>query len=166
MCCRLHQVQASRSGGSHPMKFFVQGVPVPKGSAKAFYNKRIGRAQVVQDNAERQKPWASLISLTAAQETGSPLWKGPVSLSLVFTMPRPKKHYFTGKRAHVLRPDAPVWHTSHTGDLDKLVRLVKDSLTGIVWVDDCQVAQLDNVKKVYGATPGVDIEVVELEEDW
>lgn len=147
------------------MKFFVKGTPVPKGSAKAFYNKHLGRAQVVQDNAERQKPWASLISMTAIQETGSPMWKGAVALSLIFVMPRPKKHYFGGKRAHVLRPDAPTWHTSHTGDLDKLVRCVKDALTGIVWVDDCQVARIDGVEKVYGETTGVWIRVRELTEN-
>jgi crossover junction endodeoxyribonuclease RusA len=149
------------------MKIFIPGVPVPKGSAKAFYNKHLGRAQVIQDNSERQKPWASLISTIAAMEwTGRPMIVGPVSLSLKFHMPRPKKHFFTGKRAHVLRPDAPMWHTSHTGDLDKLIRCVKDALTGIVWVDDCQVAHMGDMSKVYSDTPGVDIEIVEMGEGW
>jgi len=146
------------------MKFFVPGIPVPKGSAKAFYNKHLGRAQVVQDNHERQKPWASLISTIAIEQTGSPLFKGPVSLSLRFHMPRPKKHYFTGKRSRILRPDAPAWHTSHTGDLDKLVRCVKDALTGIVWVDDCQVAHMGDTRKFYSETPGVEIEIREIAE--
>jgi crossover junction endodeoxyribonuclease RusA len=146
------------------MKFFVPGVPVPKGSAKAFYNKHTGRAQVVQDNSERQKPWASLISTIAIEKTGSPLFRGPVCLSCKFVMPRPKKHFFTGKRSHVLRPDAPHWHTSHTGDLDKLVRCLKDALTGIVWVDDCQVARMGDVEKIYGSVPGVEVEVEGLEE--
>ena len=47
--------------------FFVPGTPVAKGSAKAFYNKKAKRAFVVQDNSERQKPWASLISLKAEE---------------------------------------------------------------------------------------------------
>ncbi|MFZ2809419.1 MAG: HNH endonuclease [Desulfosalsimonadaceae bacterium] len=33
--------------------FFVPGVPIPKGSAKAFYNKKLGRAMVVQDNRDK-----------------------------------------------------------------------------------------------------------------
>jgi len=44
-------------------RFFVEGTPITKGSAKAFVNPRTGRAVVVQDNAERQRPWAMLIEL-------------------------------------------------------------------------------------------------------
>lgn len=144
--------------------FWVPGVPVPKGSAKAFYNRRLGRAQVVQDNAGRQKPWASLISTIAMEQTGSPLYRGAISLSLRFVMPRPKSHYHTGKRSGILRPDAPTWHTARTGDLDKLVRCVKDALTGIVWVDDCQVARMGEIVKIYGEAPGVEIEIAEMAE--
>ncbi len=146
------------------ISFFVPGVPVPKGSAKAFINRRTGRAIVTQDNGGRQKPWASLISTVAYEQSGKPVIDGPVFLSLSFVMPRPKSHFFTGKRANVLRPDAPTWHTAHTGDLDKLVRCVKDALTGVIWKDDCQVACMGNVSKVYGDRPGVEITIKELEE--
>jgi Holliday junction resolvase RusA-like endonuclease len=147
------------------MKFFVQGIPVPKGSAKAFVikTKATGklRAIVTQDNREKQKPWASMIGVTA-QQLNQPMIDGPVSLSLAFILPRPKNHFGTGKNAAVLKASAPRWHVSKP-DLDKLTRCVKDALTGVIWHDDSQVAQLGNVSKTYGDVPGVLIGIWPLE---
>ncbi|MDT8419369.1 MAG: RusA family crossover junction endodeoxyribonuclease [Desulfuromonadales bacterium] len=145
----------------HAIQFFVPGTPVPKGSAKAFYNKHLGRAQVMQDNREKQKPWASLISFYAQRQMSSPTLAGPVRLSLEFTMPRLKAHFGTGKNSRSLKQNAPTWHISKP-DLDKLVRCVKDALTGIVWNDDSQVCELGKVRKVYGEQPGVLVKVEAL----
>jgi Holliday junction resolvase RusA-like endonuclease len=138
------------------VEFFVPGVPVPKGSAKAFYNKSAGKIIVQQDNRDRQKPWASLISVMA-QEQKPDLHHGPMRVRLSFIMPRPNSHYGTGKNADRLKPTAPTWHTSKP-DLDKLIRCVKDSLTGILWNDDSQVADL-LATKLYGDRAGVFIVV-------
>lgn len=139
------------------MKFFVSGTPVPKGSAKAFVVK--GRAIVTQDNGARQKPWASAIGWHAQQMMeGAPLIAGPVAIGLIFTMPRPLSHYGTGKNSRSLKETAPAWHIS-TPDLDKLIRCVKDALTGVVWRDDSHVASIDSATKVYGETPGVSISI-------
>jgi Holliday junction resolvase RusA-like endonuclease len=43
-------------------------------------------------------------------------------------------------------------------DLDKLVRAILDSLTGVVWRDDAQVVDIV-ARKVYAETPGVDIAI-------
>lgn len=141
--------------------FFVAGVPIPKGSAKAFVNKKTGRAIVTQTNREKQKPWASDISYHASKEHKSGLILGPVKLNLHFVMPRPKCHYGTGKNSACLKPGAPVWHIS-TPDLDKLTRCVKDALTGVIWKDDSQVCKMGEVTKQYGDKPGVFISVSEI----
>jgi Holliday junction resolvase RusA-like endonuclease len=133
--------------------FFVPGVPVPKGSAKAFVVK--GRAIVTQDNRAKQKPWASLITYTAEQYCrGMSEGNGPRSLVLTFFMPRPKSHYGTGKNAARVKPEAPEQHTKKP-DLDKLVRCVKDALTGVAWADDSQVSNLAACKIYRGDSPGV-----------
>lgn len=134
--------------------FFVPGTPVPKGSAKAFINRRTNRVQVMQDNREKQKPWASLIAYHAQQQFSGTLLTGPVCLSLEFTMPRLKGHYGSGKNTNRLKDTAPVWHVAKP-DLDKLIRCVKDALTGVVWRDDSQVCELGRVTKIYGDAPGV-----------
>jgi len=134
--------------------FFVAGVPVPKGSAKAFMNKGMRFPVVVQDNAERQKPWASMIGYTA-QRAGAEMMAGPVKVEAHFFMPRLKSHYGSGKKEGVIKANAPNFHISKP-DLDKLIRCIKDALTGIVWKDDSQVAEV-SASKVYSNLPGVRI---------
>lgn len=141
------------------INFFVSGVPVPKGSAKAFMRKEAKFPVVIQDNADRQKPWASSIGY-AAQQAGAEMLSGPVSIVITFYMPRPKSHFGTGKNADNLKPTAPIHHTSKP-DLDKLVRCVKDALTGIAWKDDSQVC-VGIVRKLYDTQPGADIRFCQL----
>lgn len=141
------------------ISFFVAGTPVPKGSAKAFIHHKTGKLQVMQTNREKQRPWASSVSFHAQEEMArhghSLIEVEPVVLSLQFVMPRPKAHYRNLKKAGLLlKPNAPSWHTS-TPDLDKLVRCVKDALTGIIWRDDRQVCFMKHVTKMYGRHPGV-----------
>ncbi len=139
--------------------FFVPGVPVPKGSAKAYVNKHTGRAQVMQDNRDRQKPWASAITLTAI-ELGAQVTTSPVGVYLVFFMPRLKSHFGTGKNSHAVKQNAPALHVSKP-DLDKLVRCVLDALTGVAWIDDSQVFEI-HATKIYRSSPGVNITVEPL----
>jgi Holliday junction resolvase RusA-like endonuclease len=138
------------------VSFFVAGIPVPKGSAKAFMNKGMRFPVVVQDNAEKQRPWASSIGY-AAQQEGAGMISGPVEIKIVFYMPYLKSHYGTGKNANTLKANAPTYHTSKP-DLDKLIRCVKDALTGIAWRDDSQVAVV-SAGKCYGLNPGAQISV-------
>jgi crossover junction endodeoxyribonuclease RusA len=123
------------------ISFTAYGIPAPKGSTKAFYRPGM-RFPVVTDDCKRTRPWAAIIkgaAIDALKGTVSiPLALGPVSLAVVFYMPRPKS--------------LPKKVTEHTKkpDLDKLVRALKDALTGIVWTDDSQVVQLQ-ARKVYVA---------------
>ena len=147
------------------LSFFVPGIPVPKGSAKAFVVK--GRAIVCQDNAARQKPWASSISYTAMQEMKfqKPV-AGAVAISLTFHMPRPKSHYGTGSNSTLVKSSAPRQHVSKP-DLDKLIRCVKDALTGVVWNDDSQVCRIELAEKKYETVSrgtGVTISVTTIDE--
>ncbi len=142
------------------VSFFVPGVPVAKGSATAFYNRKLGRAFVVQTNKTRQRPWVSIISLKAHEFFTEAIPDMPFSIKLYFSMPRPKAHFT--KRG--LRDGAPVFHRS-TPDIDKLARAVLDALTSIVWKDDSQVAVMVT-HKIYSDTPGVTIEVEPIAPVW
>jgi len=82
-----------------------------------------------------------------------------IQIRLAFVMPRPKSHYGTGKNAATLKRFVPSYHTSKP-DLDKLIRCVKDALTGVAWKDDSQVCEVVADKK-YGETPGVNVEIEE-----
>ena len=135
------------------VSFFVPGLPVPKGSARAFVVK--GHAVVVQDNAAKQRPWARSIAWTAKVPCVRPL-DVPVVVALAFVMPRPKAHL----GAHGLRAAFGAARPATRPDLDKLVRLVLDALTGIAWADDGQVVEI-HARKDYGERCGVMVTIQE-----
>lgn len=147
------------STSTDAISFFVPGVPAPGGSKRAFVVN--GRA-VVTDDCKRNKPWRQAVTLFAADAYhGDPL-TGPLVVEVVFTMPRPKSHYRTGKHAGVVRDDAPAWHTKKP-DATKLLRALEDALTGVLWTDDAVIAE-QRVDKVYGNRPGAYVTVWTLKE--
>ena len=106
--------------------------------------------RVTSDNP-RLKEWRDLVAYTAQQHVRGGQLSGAVTLRVVFQLARPAS---LPKRVttHVTKPD-----------LDKLVRSVGDSLSGVVYRDDSQVVQI-LARKVYaplGAPPGVHVEIEE-----
>ena len=104
------------------IEFRVVGIPKPGGSKRAFVNKHTGRANIV-DACKKNKQWRDSVASAAINADGyegSPLF-GPLELSVIFVMPRPKNHYRTGKFAGVLKLNAPDWHTNMP-DRTKLLR--------------------------------------------
>lgn len=140
------------------LRIFVPGTPVAKGSTHAFAHKTTGKIITIQSGRKRQKPWASLIALTAREGWIGGLEEGPVRVTLAFRFTRPKGHFRTGKYAGQLRPSAP-YHKLTLPDLDKLTRCVLDALTGVVWADDKQVTCCQASKGYEHARPGVHITV-------
>lgn len=119
--------------------FQVFGVPIPKGSMKAFMRPGMKFPVVTHDNL-KSKPWAEGVRLMAQQHApvGGP-WDGAVDLSVSFYLPRSKS---LPKR---------VIHATKKPDLDKLVRNIKDSLKGVVYLDDSQVIHTQSWK-MYAST--------------
>ena len=87
---------------------------------------------------------------------------GDIMLKLVFTMPRPKKHFRTGKYKHLLKDGVPEFHSS-TPDLDNLVKFVCDVIQGKgrFILDDRQICMLQ-AEKVYGFTGKTEIIIEEI----
>ena len=118
------------------IEFTVLGIPVPKGSTRAFAMMRNGKPFAVTTAANpKTKSWQDCVSSTAqfhAPKDGP--WTGPIALSINFYLPRPKS---LPKKVqhHVKRPD-----------LDKLIRAIKDALTGVIWRDDSQVTYVSAYK--------------------
>jgi len=133
--------------------FFVPGRPRPQGSMK-FINK--GKRSIPIQN-EKLEHWRSAMTMFAHEAMRGKAVADGVSLSLVFTFPRPKNHYRTGKYSHVLKDSSPD-RMLKAPDIDKLIRAVLDSLTGIVFVDDCEVDRIGTVKQ-WGPREGVEITV-------
>ena len=116
--------------------FFVAGKPIAQGSAKWIPSATTGKSiPIVNKNL---KPWRNTVALFAAQALAGRRAVGGVSLTLLFTLERPKCHYRTGKFSHLLKDDAPERHLQKP-DPDKLARAILDALTGVAYGDDCEV---------------------------
>lgn len=129
------------------VRFFARGLPKPQGSKRHVGN------GVMRESA-RVKPWRDTIGWTAKANRVE-LIPGPVSVRLIFVMPRPKRPAF---RIPAVAPD-----------LDKLCRAVFDALSGIAYEDDRRVVEV-SARKVYTdehperRVPGVDVFVEALSE--
>ena len=138
------------------LQIWVPGTPVPKGSAKAFIPRGWKRAIITQDNAAKQRPWASAITL-AARDAGCEPMDGPIDVEILFRMPRLRSHFGSGANADRLRDNAPLYPVCKP-DIDKLARCVLDALTGVCWRDDGQVTIL-TCRREYAIAPGAEITV-------
>ena len=87
---------------------------------------------------------------------------GPIRLTVLFAMPRPKSHYRTGKFKTILKPSAPHRHTSKP-DLDNMIKLVKDALNGVFYKDDSQICII-TANKTYSNTPQTIVYIEEVGE--
>jgi Holliday junction resolvase RusA-like endonuclease len=144
--------------------FQVNGDPKAQPRPRAFARNMGGGKFVARVfEAGTAEGWKSLIAIAAkVHRPASPLF-GAVLVNATFCFRRPKSHFRTGKNAHDLRPDAPMWHTGKP-DRDNLEKALLDALTqvGGFWSDDCQVCD-GTVRKMYSAQPGVFVEIKSLE---
>ncbi len=139
------------------IEFFVPGIPQPGGSKRAFVNKKTGRAIITEDNP-KSRPWRAVVvdRATAAMRGRAPL-TGPVWMSVIFYVLRPRGHYGTGRNQGTVKRSAPKAPMVRP-DYLKLTRSTEDALKGICWKDDSQVVEAHLYKR-YGERPGADVKV-------
>jgi crossover junction endodeoxyribonuclease RusA len=126
-----------------PYSFIVPGTAAPQGSKRLL-------GKVMVESSRRVHPWRSDVRTTALQNKPHD-WTmaGPVAVELVFWFPRPASHYGIKAGISYLKPTAPIEPiSSRVGDLDKLCRAILDALTGVAYLDDRQVVELD-ARKAY-----------------
>lgn len=145
--------------------FRVNAVPLamPRPHATSF----AGRAQVYNPTKRKNSDgqWvsngirefkASVREAAEAVYKGRPL-RGPLFLRIVFVLPRPQVMRWKTKAMprvrHSVKPD-----------LDNLEKTVKDSLKGVTWIDDSQVASVKKSKWIAAGNeqPHVEIEIKPL----
>lgn len=118
---------------------------------------------IVTDVNQKARPWMQSVRNAAAEvlPEGFELLRGPVNVKVTFSFARPKGHFRTGRSAGDMKRAAPHRHSS-TPDLDKLCRAIGDSLTGVVFADDRQIAAW-HAEKVYTVgSEGATVEIQEL----
>lgn len=140
--------------------FRVDGEPKAQPRPRAFV--RNGHARVY--DAGTAEGWKSAIAAAALPHRPTAPLDGPLTLAVVFLMPRPKSHYRPGRWARSdgydgeTKTGAPVHHTQKP-DLDNMVKAVKDALTQIgMWRDDCLVVE-ETVSKIWAERGGAEIRI-------
>lgn len=142
--------------------FVVDALPKGKGSMRPIKTKAGKVILAHSRDAVEFQELCSRAALRAVEElrAGSredPKLQGAVAARCVFHLPRPQGHFGTGSKASQLRNSAPE-HPAGKPDIDKLLRVVFDAMTGIVFHDDAQVVAIQAIK-VY-ATDHPHLEVV------
>ena len=128
------------------VRFSVSGKPEPKGSTRIVpLRGRQGARPIITSDNPMLKSWQYAVRISA-RALGAQLFTGPVDVWLVFRLARPKS--LPLRFAHPVRKP----------DVDKLTRAVLDAITGVLLRDDAQVVEL-HARKVFDATPGVDVAV-------
>jgi Holliday junction resolvase RusA-like endonuclease len=136
--------------------FVVMGEPKPQGRPRSCV--RGNHASAYEDKKDREDK----MNIRAQIVTQHPTLIGPgqpVALSLEYYLPRPKVHFDVKGNIKPRFMDAP--HVSRP-DCDNLEKKIKDSLSGIVWYDDCQVVRVEH-EKAYclpGEAPHTKIAVI------
>ena len=130
--------------------FVIEGKPKP------LQRHRATRRGIMYDPSKKDKADFLTRCLEFAPKT--PL-EGALWIELVFSMPRPKSHYRTGKNAGKLKDDSPTMHTKKP-DLDNLVKFVCDAIDRKFYLDDSQITRIQAVK-IYAEHPSTEITIME-----
>jgi crossover junction endodeoxyribonuclease RusA len=129
--------------------FDVIGRPAPQGSKKSIGNNRF------VESSKFLPAWRKAVRVAAEEAVIASMWarvSGPVELEVMFYLDRPSSISRTKRPYPIVPPD-----------VDKLLRGVQDSLSGVIYEDDAQIIRC-LAWKVYADTrvPGAFIRVNEL----
>lgn len=140
----------------------VYGVPGPQGSKRHVGN------GVMVESSKKVKPWREDVRAAAIDAMAlftepfnddqiraafDRLDKQPLTVRIIFTLPRPKGHYGTGRNTHHVKDSAPCYPAVKP-DLDKLIRSTLDALGSAgVYGDDSQIVRVV-AEKVYAGEDG------------
>ncbi len=144
--------------GTGRIEFTVYGEQRPQGSKipQVIYRKdgtpvigKNGRVlSVVRNDNPHLESWRNQVASAAHEAAAGVFFRGPVQMTVCFTLVRPKSHYGTGKNSGKLKASAPKFPIVKP-DSTKLLRAIEDAMSNVVWGDDSQVVRHD-VSKAYG----------------
>lgn len=148
---------AERNGDMN-LCFFAAGIP--KGQPRGRAVRRGAHAGIYDPGTADN--WKASVRCAAKELWDGRPFTGPLRVTITAFFPRPKKHYFTGARAKILRTDAPDYHISKP-DRDNLDKAILDALTNAgIWYDDSVVCAGSVTKRYADATPGAYVEITTL----
>lgn len=128
----------------------IPGDPIPW--MRAGYNKKTG---AIYDQQPRDRKWYR--SIFASIYKSEP-FLGPIDLQILWLMRIPESISAKMKRDMISNY---VMHTKKP-DVDNLEKLLLDTMTGIIYKDDCQVVHVDKAKR-YSSIPATIIKITAIQ---
>lgn len=132
------------------MQIVIEGrVPVGQAAVVAKVSST-GKQQVRWANKEALETWRNAIRTKARRQGAEPAI-GPIIVTIIFGLPRPKAHLHLRGGRYVVRPEyVDAWPDIHP-DIDHLIRAVLDALSTVCYVDDKQVVSV-HARKEYSSS--------------
>ena len=151
------------------LKFEFPGIPTAKQSVRSspIYNKKgepviyfgkDGKKKVLirqhKDKKIENKERAIVSMIKEQLPQGFKIWaQGVIVLSLTYIFP-PLKGF--SKKAMADIAVGRIHHKTTKPDItDNLAKMLFDCLEGIVYINDSQICEMHDVKKIYGFSPGI-----------
>lgn len=136
------------------IEFTVKGDPIAQKR-----HRHVRQNGFVRNYDPSQSDKGDFLSLAHLHAPDKP-FDEPLQVDITFYFSRPKSHYKTGKNAHILKENAPVWKISKP-DRDNLDKFVLDSLKGLYWRDDSIICA-GEIQKKYSTNPRTEIVITTL----
>lgn len=135
----------------------IPGEPCAQGRPRAAVVK--GRAIVYDPSASRSWKGAARYQMQAELDGRDLIADGPVSVVIRAFHPCPKSDYRK-------RTPAPLRWRAKRPDAENVAKACLDAATGVLWMDDAQVARLvvEQFTAAQGEAPRVEMEVRDLDE--
>lgn len=139
------------------IKFTVPSIPVAQPRQRTAV--RAGHAVNYTPTKHPVTAFKATVRMAAAEAYQGPPLDGPLMLVLTCVMPRPGK---LKKKS-----DNPPYYATTKPDLDNLMKSVADALSGLLYRDDKQIAEVNMVKTVAAGNeqPHVKIAIGQLDDD-
>lgn len=131
-----------------------------KGNPKALKRHRVVRHGSHLASYDPSKKDKEVFAMRCKRHAPEEPFDFPVGIDIQFWLKRPKTHYRTGKYSDRIKRTAPYFHIIRP-DIDNLVKFVADALTGLFWVDDSIICDLNIVKR-YAEEPRTHIFIYEI----
>ena len=132
------------------LRFTVPGAPRGKGRPKFARHGDFVRTYTDDKTAA----YENLVAIAAqAAMSGRPPYDFALRMTMTATFAPPKS--FSAKRRAQMLEGAV--RPAKKPDLDNVLKAVLDGCNRIVFVDDAQVVEFADVRKVYGETPGLTV---------
>lgn len=126
--------------------YVIIGDPIP------LARPRMSNTHVWDSQKHLKFSWGVQLNL---QQGNFPLFEGPLHLDVTF-------YFDIGKVTQKKRESFKTRHHHYVPDLSNLIKYVEDCAIGIIYKDDCLIAQITS-KKLYSDTARTEFTVIELE---